>query len=98
MGDWDMTALLDYLNELDRLVNVARKGRIQSETFVAELRDAMGKVAALLKGTPNDLFNKFLNADSNLLKAIAAYKEHPTLLGVSEIGKMVSRYRTAATS
>jgi hypothetical protein len=94
-----MATLLDNLDELDRLVGAARKGR-QSENFISSLHDVMSKVSALLieKQKPNDFMNKFLDAASNLKEKFAAYEERPTLLGVSNVGNALVRYRTTATS
>jgi hypothetical protein len=88
-----MTALLDHLNELDRLWGTARRGT-QSENFVSELRDAMQQVWSLSARKTNP---DFVNADSALTEAIAAYENHPQV-GVGKIGNALVRYRTTATS
>jgi hypothetical protein len=89
-----MTALLDHLDELDRLVRAARKNGMQPERFISEFRDAMGKVSALLPKKPND----FLDADYILTEIIVAYEKHPTLRGVGKIGNALVGYRRTATS
>jgi hypothetical protein len=89
-----MTALLNHLDELDRLVRAARKKGMQSERFISELHDAMGKVSALLPKKPND----FLDADYILTETIAVYEKHPTLRGVGKIGNAIVGYRRTATS
>jgi len=81
----NMTALLNHLDELDRLVIAARKG-MQPENFISELRDAFNKVSPLMVGRPNDLTNRFFDAEDRLRQAIAVYEKHPTLSGVSDIG------------
>jgi hypothetical protein len=92
-----MTALLDCLDELDRLVRTARTRAMQStEQFISGLHDAMQNVQALLVGRPNH--DDFLDADSILTEAIAAYEKHPTQLGVGAIGNALVSYRRAATS
>jgi hypothetical protein len=90
-----MTALMDQLDELDRLVRGARRpGGMQPENFVSELHDAMRKVSALLSKKPND----FLDADYILTETIAAYEKHPTVRGVGKIGNALVGYRRTATS
>jgi hypothetical protein len=91
----DMTALLDQLDEQDRLVIAARKG-MQPERFISELHDIMGKVSPLLVGKPNDLSNKFFDAEHRLMETIEVYKEHPTLSGVSDIEIKLGAYRKTA--
>jgi hypothetical protein len=92
-----MTALLDSLDELDRLVRTARTRALQStEQFISGLHDAMQNVQALLVGRPNH--DDFLDADSILTEAIAAYEKHPTQRGVGTIGNALVRYRGTATS
>src|ERR1700677_2290077 len=89
-----LTALLDQLDELDRLVHAARKNGMQSDRFISELRDAMRKVSALLPKKPND----FLDADYILTAIIAAYGKHPTLRGVGKIGNPLVGYRRTGTA
>jgi len=92
-----MTALLDCLNELDRLARTAaRPTGMPSEKFISKLHDAMQKVQALLAGRPDH--DHFLNADVILTDAIDAYGKHPTLLGVSKIRNALVGYRRAAIS
>jgi len=89
-----MTALLDHLDELDRLVRAARKKGMQSERFISELHDAMRKVSAQLPKKPYD----FLDADYILTETIAAYEKHPTLRGAGKIANALVGYRRTATS
>jgi len=90
-----MTALLNHLDEQDRLVRTARRPGMPPEKFISGLHDTMQKIQALLSGTTND---DFLDADFILTETIAAYEKHPTRLGVSEIGNALVGYRSAATS
>jgi hypothetical protein len=90
-----MTELLDHLNELERLVRAACKG-MQSDSVVSELHDAMSKVSPLLVGKPNDLSNKFFDADHRLMDAIEVYGKHPTLSGVGDIRDKLVDYRRTA--
>lgn len=93
IGDWDiMAALLDQLDELDRLVRAAHKEGMQSQRFISEFRDTMGAVSALLPKKNND----FLDADYILTEIIAAYEKHPTLRGVGKIGNALVDYRRTA--
>jgi hypothetical protein len=89
-----MTALLDHLDELDRLWRTAVRGT-QSETFVSEFRDAMQQIWSLSTEKTNP---DFLDADFTLTKTIEDYKEHPSAPGVGKIGNALGRYRRTATS
>jgi hypothetical protein len=94
-GIGTLTALLDHLNELDRLVNAACKG-MQSEDFISGIHDAMGNVSPLLVGKPNDLSNKFFDAEHCLMETIVVYRNHPTLSGVGDIRNKLADYRRTA--
>jgi hypothetical protein len=93
-----MTALLDCLDELDRLVRTQKRTtEMQSdEQFVSRLHDAIHKVEALLVGRLNH--DDFFDAGFNLTEAITAHENHPTLLGVSKIGDALLSYRRTAIS
>jgi hypothetical protein len=90
-----MTALIEYLDELDLLVRNASRSKTQPEEFVAGMHDAMDKVSKLLAGNPPA---GFLDAYSNLTREILEYEQNPNLEGVGRIGNALVRYRTAATS
>src|SRR5579864_4611739 len=93
-----MTALLDCLDELDRLVRTQQRtpGMQSAEQFILGLHDAMQKVQALLAGRPDH--DDFLNADSILTEAIDVYEKHPALPGVGKIGNALVGYRRTATA
>jgi hypothetical protein len=88
-----MTALLEYLDELDRLVRTARTTGMPSEDFISGLRDAIGKVKPVGK------FNQdFWDADFILAESLVAYEKHPTPEGIGKIGNALVGYRRTATS
>ena len=93
-----MTALLDCLDELDRLVRTQqRTTEMQSdEQFISRLHDAIQKVEALLVGRLNH--DDFFDAGFNLTEAIAAYEKHPSLPGVGKIGNALVGCRRTATA
>jgi hypothetical protein len=86
------TALLNHLDELDRLWRTARTAGMPPEKFISGLHDAMQKVQALLllAGRTN---SDFLDADYTLTETIAAYEKHPTRLVIGKIGNALVRYR-----
>jgi hypothetical protein len=87
-----MTAFLDHLDELDRLVIAASKG-MQPEDFSSGLHDAADKVK------PVRMLNQdFWDASSFLAESIVAYEKHPTPEGIGKIGNALVGYRRTATS
>jgi hypothetical protein len=88
-----MTALLDHLDELDRLVRTPRTTGMPSEDFVSGLRDTIGKVTPVRK-----LNQDFWDADYILAGSIVAYEKYPTPEGISKIEKALVGYRRTATS
>jgi hypothetical protein len=90
-----MTALIEHLDALDRLVQNARQTKIQPDEFAADVHDAMDKVSKLLAGNPPA---DFLDADSILTETILEYEQNPNLAGVGRIGNALVSYRRTATS
>jgi hypothetical protein len=91
-----MSALLDCLDKLDRLVRTQQRTMgMQPEKFISGLHDAMQKIQVLLGGTTN---HDFLDADSALTETIDAYEKQPTLPGVAKIGDALVGYRRTATT
>jgi hypothetical protein len=89
-----MTALLECLDEMDRLVQKARRTTIQPAEFAAGVHKAMQKVQTLLANPPIG----FLDADSILTETILEYERNPDLACVGKVGSALVGYRRAATS
>jgi hypothetical protein len=84
-----MTALIECLDGLDRLVQKARRKTIRPEEFAAGVHKAMQKVQTLLVNPPI----AFLNAYSILTETILEYERNPDLAGVGRIGNALVGYR-----
>ena len=87
-----MTALLDQLDQIDRLVSAAHRG-VQSEDFTSEVHDAIDKVTPVRK-----LNQDFWDANYILARSIVAYESHPTPESIGEIRDVLVDYRRTATS